>query len=97
MGRSFKPVAVVKAYDAHGSFVCEDIIPLENFANASSLILNLSEVRAARGIRFISVRRFDESGNRMEAKTFNYDLRGNEIRANHRRPDGTIIENADWL
>ena len=95
MGRSFESVAVVKAYDAQGEFVCEDIVPVDNFASSGSLLLNAAEARAARGIRFISFRLFDEAGNRTQARTMNYDVSGKEIPANYRRPDGTIIEDVD--
>lgn len=97
MGRSFKSVAVVKAYDAQGQFVCEDIVPSGSFAQSGSLLLNVASVRAARGIRFISCRLFDEAGNRVDAPSTHYDLAGNETRGNYRRPDGTIIDNCDWV
>lgn len=92
MGRDFQSVAVVKAYDAQGKFVCEDIVPVDSFARSGSLLLDVAEVRAARGIRFISCRLFDDVGRRVAIRTLNYDLAGHETAANYRRPDGTIIE-----
>jgi hypothetical protein len=97
MGRAFRDVAVIKAYDAQGAFVCEDIVPSENFATSGSLLLNVAAVRAERGIRFISFREFNRSGVRTESQSFSYDANGQEVRASYRRPDGTIIENVDWV
>lgn len=93
MGRHFENAAVVKAYDAAGKLIDEDIVPTESYAKSGSLLLNSSEFRAAHGIRFISFRLFDESGNRVERRTMWFDLQGNEVPGLHRSSDGTIIEN----
>ena len=93
MGRQFTNAAVVKAYDAGGRLVAEDIVPTESYAKSGSLVLNSAETRAARGIRFISFRLFDESGSRVEQRGMSYDLQGHEVPGLHRMPDGTIIEN----
>jgi hypothetical protein len=68
-------------------------IPAASNANFDSLLLNSKDARAAGGIRFISLRLFDEFGNRAEQRTTSYDLEGNEVAGLHRMPDGTIIEN----
>jgi hypothetical protein len=93
MGRSFISAAVVKVYDAGGNLIAEDIVPAESYGRSGSLPLNSHDVRAARGIRFISFRLFDQSGNRTEQRTASYDLDGQEIAGLHRMPDGIIIEN----
>ncbi len=97
MGRPFKNVAVIKAYDAKSQFVCEDIVPMASFDNAGSILLNVADVRAARGIRFISFRLFDASGNRIQFQSMSYDLKGEQVRHNYRMPDGTIIEDPNWV
>lgn len=97
MGRDFRYAAVVKAYDAGGAFLMEDIVPLESFRISGSYLLNSTEFRSARGIRFISFRVFDEDGNRAEQQSFCYNLQGEEVSGLHRRPDGTIIEDPDWV
>ncbi|MBI2824212.1 MAG: hypothetical protein HYX69_05960 [Planctomycetia bacterium] len=76
MGRPFANTVVAKAYDADGNLLAEDLVPAESYAKLGSLLLNSDKVRAARGIRFISFRRFDESGNRVEQRTISYDLHG---------------------
>ena len=97
MGRAFKGVAVVKAYSGDGRFICEDIVPLASFDHSGSLIMNVAQVRAARGIRFISLRRFDDEGRVAASMSRHYDLAGNETGGNYQRPDGSIIENVDWV
>lgn len=97
MGREFRNAAVVKAYDAAGAFVAEDIVPWASFAISGSILLNVAEYRAALGIRFISFRRFDDTGRRIEHESKCYDLNGREVPGFFKRPDGTIIENPDWV
>jgi hypothetical protein len=97
MGRPLKSVAVVKAYDAEGNFVCEDIVPSAEFAASGSMLFNDASVRAERGIRFISFRHFDGSGAKTHDQRLNFDLAGKEVRALYHRPDGTIIEDPPWV
>jgi hypothetical protein len=97
MGRDFRNVAVVKAYDAQGVFVIEDIVPSASFDVSGSILLNVAEFRAARGIRFISFRRFNDAGVPIERASTWYDLHGSRVPGLHRRPDGTIIETPDWV
>jgi hypothetical protein len=95
MGREFQNVAVIKGYSADGSFVIEDVLPLTAFnANGSHLLIS-TQVRQENGIRFVSVRLFDESGVRIETKSLYYNLKGEPVEKLIRRPDGSIIEDAD--
>ena len=64
MGRAFYSQAVVKAYDASGGFVCEDILPLAQFDADGADLLMSQERRIKNAIRFISVRTFDSEGRR---------------------------------
>lgn len=95
MGRDFRNVAVVKGYLADGCFVTEDVLPLASFHSNDSRLLSSAQVRQQNGIRFISLRLFDESGAKTEAKSLNYNLKGEPIEGLIRRPDGSIIEDAD--
>ncbi len=92
MGRPHRNVAVVCAFDAASQAVAEDIVPLSSYRAIGSILLNSPHVRQAKGIRFISVRVFDESGRRIEDSRKSYALDGREIPGFHRMPDGTIIE-----
>ena len=96
MGRPFRECAVVKAYDGNGEFLEEDIVPLASFRVSGSLLLNSPTVRAARGIRFISLRTFDENGQRTDNETFTFNRRG-ERAPIYRRPDRSTIEDPDWV
>lgn len=95
MGRDFRDVAVIKAYSANSQFVDEEVIPLSRFDDAASVLLNSAPVRQDMGIRFISVRLFDVSGNVISSESFSFHLDGGPAHALHRRKDGTIIEDAD--
>ena len=97
MGRTFRDVAVVKAYDVEGSFVTEDIVPVASFHTSGSILLNCAQTRATKGVRFISFRVFDEQGNRTDDDRVSYDSRGTQVEGLHRRPDGSIIEDCDWV
>jgi hypothetical protein len=94
MGRDFHSVAVVKGYAADGSFVTEDIVSLADFRASESRLLSSAQVRKKSGIRFISLRLFDESGARTEAKSLYYSLEGEPVEGLIRRVDGSIIEDA---
>ena len=96
MGRPFRECAVVKAYDGNGEFLEEDIVPLASFRVSGSLLLNSATVRAARGIRFISFRIFDESGQRTHYEPMTFNRRGEQAPI-YRRPDRSIIEDPDWV
>jgi hypothetical protein len=92
MGRPRRDVAIVCAFNAQSEQVAEDIMPLASYSNAGSILLNSEHVREAKGIRFISVRLFDASGDRIEAFMKSYASDGRAIPGFHRMPDGTIIE-----
>ena len=76
MGREFHSQAVLKAYDAAGAFVCEDILPLAQFDTAGADLLISKERRLKNAIRFISVRTFDSEGKRRVDWRLRYDLDG---------------------
>jgi hypothetical protein len=95
MGRDFHDVAVVKGYAADGSFVTEDIVSLADFRATGTRLLTSAQIRRQSGVRFISLRLFDESGARTKANAFCYDLEGQPVEGLIRRADGSIIENSD--
>ncbi|HLJ11544.1 MAG TPA: hypothetical protein VKU82_10155 [Planctomycetaceae bacterium] len=92
MGRSHREVAVICGFDATSEQVAEDIVPLGSYRNAGSILLNSEQVRQHQGIRFVSVRVFDENGSRTEDFRKFYASDGREISGFDRMPDGTIIE-----
>jgi hypothetical protein len=96
MGRNHQNVAVVIGCDADGRQIAEDIIPVPSYRLSGSILLNSPDVRRVKGVRFISVRVFDEEGNRVENFGKSYALNGREVEALHRRPDGSIIEKLPW-
>jgi hypothetical protein len=92
MGRPHREVAVICGFNSESERVVEDIVPLPSYRHAGSLLLNSEHVRQLQGIRFISVRIFDENGDRIEKFRKSYARDGREIPGLHRMPDGTIIE-----
>ena len=96
MGRNHRNVAVVIGFDAAGVKVAEDIIPVPSYRVSGSILLNSNDVRRVRGIRFISARVFNDDGIRIGDFCRSYGLDGQEVRALHRRPDGSIIEKLPW-
>jgi hypothetical protein len=95
MGRDFRNVAVVKAYSAEGQFVAEEIISLVDFSASGSELINSAEVRRDCGVRFISLRLFDEAGNKVDSASYNFGNDGMAAKGLHRRFDGSIIEDAE--
>jgi hypothetical protein len=92
MGRPHREVAVVCGFNSKSEQVAEDIVPLPSYRHYGSLLLNSEHVRQRQGIRFISVRIFDENSDRIEEFRKSYAANGREIPRLHRMPDGTIIE-----
>jgi hypothetical protein len=92
MARPHVEVAVVCAFDANSEQVAEDVVPLSSYRNAGSLLINSEHVRQHQGIRFISVRVYDEDGRRIEDFRKSYGQDGRENSGIHRMPDGAIIE-----
>lgn len=76
MGREFYNQAVIKAYSEEGAFVCEDILPREQFDRDGAELLISKERRVKNGIRFISVRTFDSDGKRHVDWRLRYDSHG---------------------
>jgi hypothetical protein len=96
MGRKFIDVAVVKAYDADGIFICEDISPALNPSEFGCKLLDSAEFRSTHGIRCISYRLFDPRGIPVKKEWITYNLQGHEAPV-YQRTDGTIIENPEWV
>jgi hypothetical protein len=92
MARDHRNVAVVIGFGAESQQIAEDIMPLPSYRLSGSILLNVADVRRAKGIRFISVRLFDDVGKRIEQFGKSYALDGREVEALHRMPDGSIIE-----
>ena len=96
MARDHRNVAVVNGFDADGNQVAEDVVPVTSYRVSGSILLNSPDVRRVKGIRFMSIRVFDENGNRIENFRKWYALSGLEAKPSHRRPDGSIIESLPW-
>ncbi len=92
MGRPHKAVTVVIAMDAHGKTLSEDIVPNSNFIVSGSLMLNVADARRTKGVRMISVRSFNDSGQKTTQELRYYGQDGRQVEPFHRRPDGSIIE-----
>jgi len=79
MGRDFKNQAVVKAYNADGDFLLEEILSLEIFDTEGSELLSNQQKRMDNSVRFISTRTFDENGHIRVDWRFRYDRNGTKI------------------
>jgi hypothetical protein len=82
VGREFNNQAVVKAYDANGAFVCEEILSLPEFDADGCDLLISRERRVRVAIRFITVRTFDSAGLRRIDWRLRYDHEGSLLPQN---------------